>query len=67
VPPLVGVRGVANVAGFAQGTAPSALPGSAAMIGCSSHPPDAPTCHPQRGQPARLAAESVQMSAKTRR
>jgi hypothetical protein len=42
----------AQRAGCAQGTAPSALPGLAAMIGWFSHQPDAPTCQPQRGNPA---------------
>ena len=41
------------------GLFPSALPGSAAILGCFSHRPDAPTCHARRGHPANLAAESV--------
>ena len=42
----------ARRAGSAQGTFPSALPGSTAMIGCFSHQPDALTCHTRRGKPA---------------
>jgi hypothetical protein len=37
------------------------------MIGCFSRQPDALTCHPQRGHPARLAAESVPDGLKRRR
>ena len=39
-------------AGSAQGTGPSALPGSTTPLGCFSHQPDALTCHTQRGKPA---------------
>jgi hypothetical protein len=38
--------------GSAQGTGPSAPPGSTAVLGCFSHQPDAVTCHPRRGKPA---------------
>ena len=41
----------------AQDPAPSALPGSMGAIGRFSGPPDAPIGHPQREQPADLAAE----------
>ena len=54
-------------AGSAQGTVPRALPGSVAMIGCFSHQPDALTCHPQRGHPPSLAAESVPDGLKSHR
>jgi hypothetical protein len=57
----------AQRAGSAQETVPRALPGSAAVIGCFSHQPDALTCHPRRAQPARPAAESVPNAATTRR
>ena len=43
----------------AQGTAPSALPGSAAMLGCFSHQSHALTYHPQRAYRTRLAADGV--------
>ena len=36
----------AQRAGFVQATVSSALPGSAATIGCFSHQPDAPICQP---------------------
>ena len=39
-------------AGYSQGTAPSALPGSTATFGCFSHQPDALNARPQRGRPA---------------
>ena len=42
----------AQHAGSSQGTAPSGLPCSNAMIGCFSHRPDAFTCHSRRSQPA---------------
>ena len=42
----------ARRAGSAQGTGPSAPPGSTAVLGCFSHQPDALTCHTQRGKPA---------------
>ena len=45
----------AQRAGSAQGPRRSGLPGSRAMIGCFSHRPDAPTCHPQRRKPASTA------------
>ena len=55
----------AQRAGYAQGTLPRALPGSATTIGCFSHQRDALNCHPQRGDPADLAAESVPKRATT--
>ena len=42
----------AERAGSAQGTLPSALPGSKVMFGTFSHKPDAPNGQPQRGKPA---------------
>ena len=42
----------AQRAGSAQGTVPSALPGSTAMAGCFWHQPHALTCDHRRGQPA---------------
>ena len=47
----------AQRAGSAQGTVPSALPGSATMTGCFARKPDALTCHPRRRRAARLAVE----------
>jgi hypothetical protein len=49
----------------AQDPAPSALPGSMGAIGRFSGPPDAPIGHPQREQPADLAAESARMALST--
>ena len=42
-----------------EDTAPSALPGAAAMFGRFSHQPYAPNCRHQRADPARLAAQSL--------
>jgi hypothetical protein len=56
----------AQRADSAQGTAPSGLHGSAAVIGCFSHQLEALTCHPQHAQLARLAAEGVPKAPKKR-
>jgi hypothetical protein len=56
----------AHRAGSAQGTVPGALPGSTGTIGCFWHQPYALTCHPQRGQPASTARESLPRSSSTR-
>jgi hypothetical protein len=47
----------ARRAGSAQDTVPGGLPASVVVMGCFSQQPDALTCHPERGNPARLAAE----------
>jgi hypothetical protein len=43
------------------------LPGSAAIIGCFSHRPDALTCHPRRAQPQTPRSKSVSNALKKRR
>jgi hypothetical protein len=53
-------------AGSAQGTRPSALPGSMVVFGCFSHQPEAPTCHPQRGKPVATGGGGVQKAHRTR-
>jgi len=53
-------------AGSAQGTRPSALPGSMVVFGCFSHQPDAPTCHPQRGKPVATGGGGVPKAHRTR-
>ena len=49
----------AQRAGSAQDTVPSALHGSAEVLGCFADQPDAPACQSRRAHPARLAAQSV--------
>jgi hypothetical protein len=56
----------ARRAGSAQGTAPSALPGSIAMFGTFSHRPDAPSCRPQRGRPASTGRGDGHLRARAR-
>jgi hypothetical protein len=41
----------ASRTGSAQGTVRGALPASAVTFGCFWDPPDAPICHPRRGDP----------------
>ena len=53
-------------AGSAQGTRPSALPGSMVVFECFSHQPDAPTCHAQRGKPVNTGSGGVKKAHKTR-
>ena len=53
-------------AGSAQGTRPSALPGSMVVFGCFSHQPEAPTCHPQRGKPVATGGGGVPKAHRTR-
>jgi hypothetical protein len=57
----------ARRAGSAQGTFPSALPGSTAVLGCFSHQPDALTCHTLRGKPASTGRGGVSRASKCRR
>jgi hypothetical protein len=57
----------AQRAGCAQGTAPSALPRSTAVIGCFSHRPDASTCHSRRRQPAQAGRGAPPEALNTRR
>ena len=56
----------ARRAGSAQGTVPSALPGSIITLGTFSHPPDALTCRPQRGRAASTGRAGVPEAVKTR-
>jgi hypothetical protein len=55
----------ARRAGSAQGTVPSALPGSIITLGTFSHPPDALTCRPQRGQAASTGRGGAPEAVKT--
>eukprot|EP01046_Picozoa_sp_COSAG06_P027473 COSAG06_NODE_2429_length_6891_cov_159.822733_3_plen_172_part_00 len=55
----------ARRAGSAQGTVPSALPGSIAIIGTFSHPPDALTCRPHRARAASAGRGGVPEAVKT--
>jgi hypothetical protein len=57
----------AQRAGSAQGTGPSGPRGSTATTGCFSPQPEALVDHPQRAQPARLAAEGVPKAPQSRR
>ena len=54
-------------AGSAQGTGPSALPGSISMVRWFWHQPGALTCHSRRAHPANLAAEGVLKARDSRR
>ena len=54
-------------AGSAQGTGPSALPGSISMVRWFWHQPGALTCHPRRAHPATVAAEGVLKARDSRR
>eukprot|EP01046_Picozoa_sp_COSAG06_P017725 COSAG06_NODE_1212_length_10244_cov_2.817447_9_plen_234_part_00 len=60
-------RAWAQRAGSAQGTVPSALPGSKAMRGTFSHRPEALTCRPQRGKTPSTGAETLPNRSKWRR
>ena len=57
----------ARRAGSAQGTRPSALPGSTRVFGCFSHQPEAPACHLQRAKPASTGCGGAPKAAERRR
>ena len=57
----------ARRAGSAQGTRPSALPGSTRVFGCFSHQPEAPACHLQRAKPASTGRGGAPKAAERRR